>query len=300
LPSQLMSVDFITPSFMFKLYLALFSLIQWQTFSPVVNTWYSTECQHAVSYTVDHVSDELSAAILPTISTKRQHGAVPSGARVLRVPIAQRDPIPLHYLRHHPGPTQNTLFFEPHALSQRNRRLVRWVCRPLYTPKAEPATPRWRTGQLEAVVQDEPDGVGGDVSASEFGEHDDPSGLYAQVRGRRSEQADHPRECVVAAGACLVDYGEEDVGWAAAYEGFDLQQDLVEACDIDRVITVDIGMGFDLVCVRSCVEGRDERRQFDSVGLERRLMEGHHPVDIVWVGAIPRLDSRAVRVILLV
>ena len=164
---------------------------------------------------------------------------------------------------------------------------------PLYTPKAEPATLGRCTGQLEAVTQEESDGVGGDVSASKFGEHGDPTDLYAQVRGRRSDQPDHPRECVAA---CLVNYGEEDVSWAAAYEGFNLQQDFVEACEIDGVITVDIGIGFDLFRVQSCVEGRDESRQFDSVGLERCLMEGHHPVYIVWVGAIPRFD----RAILLV
>ena len=211
---------------------------------------------------VDHVSGMLSTPILPIIGTKRQHGAVPPGVRALRVPIAERDPIPFRHLRYHPGPTQETLFSESHALSQRNRGLVLGMRRPLYTPKAKPATLGWCTGQLEAVVQGESDGVGGDVSASEFGEHDDPSYLCAQVRGRRSEQPDQTREC---AAACLINDSEEDVIWAAAYVGFDRHQDIIEVCEIDWEITMDIGMGFDLVCVRSRVEGRDKRRQFDSV-----------------------------------
>ena len=161
---------------------------------------------------------------------------------------------------------------------------------PMRLANAIDATLGWRAGQLEAVVQDESGGVGGDVSVSEFGEHDDPSDLYAQVCGRCSEQPDHARECV----ACLANDGEEDVSWVAAYESFDHQQDVVEACEIEWVITVDIGSGFDLVCARSCVEGRDQRRQFDLIGLERRPVEGHHPVNIVWVGAIRRFGRAAI------
>ncbi len=164
--------------------------------------------------------DVFFTPILPIISTKRQHGAVPSRPRARRISIPQRDPIPLHHLRHHPRPTQKTLFFKPHAFSQRNRRPVLGMRCPLHAPETEPATLGWCAGQLEAVVQDKSDGIGGHVGASEFREYEDPGDLCVQVRGGRADQPYHACECV---SACFIDDGEEDVGWAEAYEGFDLR-----------------------------------------------------------------------------
>jgi hypothetical protein len=40
-------------------------------------------------------------------------------------------------------------------------------------------------------------------------------------------------------------------------------------------------------------ESRNKRCQFDTVGFESSLVEGHHPVDFVWVWAIiPRRERR--------
>jgi uncharacterized Zn finger protein len=41
-----------------------------------------------------------------------------------------------------------------------------------------------------------------------------------------------------------------------------------------------------LIRVALSVEGRDERCQFDTIGFECGLVEGHRPVDVVWVRAI--------------
>jgi hypothetical protein len=197
-----------------------------QSYSPgnLLNT--SAECYHTISLTVNQVSDVLSAPTFPIICTKREHGVVSSGSWTQRIPIPERDHVPLRPFRHHPRPTHHTLLFKPHALSHRERWLVRSMCRPLHPPKAEPArAPRWRVGQLEGEVQEEADGIVGHVGASEFGEDDYPSDLHTQIHGKSAEQRDHARERVTTR---LVDDGEKDGHGIATYESFDLGKNIVE------------------------------------------------------------------------
>jgi len=61
-------------------------------------------------------------------------------------------------------------------------------------------------------------------------------------------------------------------------------------------IAMQLRVGSDLLRVRLCVEGGYERRQLDTLGFECRFVEGHDPVDIVWVRAIiPRWEHWDVR-----
>jgi hypothetical protein len=222
---------------------------------------------------------------------------MPSGSRAHGIPIPDRDPVPLRPFRQHPRPTQLALLFKPHPLGRRERRFVIRMRRPLHAPEAQPAAPpgRGAAGQLEAVVQEEADGVAGHVGASEFREHDHPRHLRGQIHGRRVDQPDHARERVAAG---LVDDGEKDAHGVATHEGFDLCEDRVERREVEREPAVEIGMGFDFVRVASSVERRDKWSQFDAVGFECGLVEGHHPVDIVWVWAIvPRWERGVVRLV---
>jgi hypothetical protein len=61
---------------------------------------------------------------------------------------------------------------------------------------------------------------------------------------------------------------------------------------------MEIEMGFNLIRVASSVERRDERCRFDTVGFECGLVEGHHPVDVVWARVIiPRRERPVFRLV---
>jgi hypothetical protein len=97
------------------------------------------------------------------------------------------------------------------------------------------------------------------------------------------DQGDHSCERVASG---LVDDGKEYALRGATYEKFCLVQDRVESREVEGEPAVEIGIGFQFIRVVSSVKGRDKRCQFDTVGFEGGLVEGHDPVDVVWVWAI--------------
>ena len=60
----------------------------------------------------------------------------------------------------------------------------------------------------------------------------------------------------------------------------------IEAGEVEYEMAMQLWVHGGLLCILSCMEGGYEGCQLDMVRFEHHFMEGHDPVDVIWVWAI--------------